>query len=420
MTLKTKESHTIYLPDIVGKGYKDFWNFKGRYRICKGSRASKKSKTTALNFIYRIMQYKDANLLVVRKTYRTLKDSCYSDLKWAINRLGVKNYWDTKTSPLELIYKPTGQKIIFRGLDDPLKLTSITVEKGYLCWLWIEEAYEISSLEHFEILQESIRGEVSKNLFKQITLTFNPWNEHHWLKKRFFDCDQSSDLLAITTNYLCNEWLDESDRRMFEQMKNTNPRRYQVAGLGNWGIVDGLIFENWSEQDFDYTQISKRGSIISIFGLDFGYTNDPTALFCGLVDTKFKEIYVFDELYKKALTNQDIYKHILKMGYSKEKIIADSSEPKSISELRALGLSRISPARKGKDSVINGIQKIQNYKIIIHPRCVNFLTEISNYTWEKGQNGRSINKPIDDFNHILDSMRYAMEQVNTGSTFSFE
>ena len=207
---------------------------------------------------------------------------------------------------------------------------------------------------------------------------------------------------------------------MFEQMKNTNPRRYQVAGLGNWGIVDGLIFENWSEQDFDYTQISKRGSIISIFGLDFGYTNDPTALFCGLVDTKFKEIYVFDELYKKALTNQDIYKHILKMGYSKEKIIADSSEPKSISELRALGLSRISPARKGKDSVINGIQKIQNYKIIIHPRCVNFLTEISNYTWEKGQNGRSINKPIDDFNHILDSMRYAMEQVNTGSTFSFE
>ena len=121
----------IFLPDIIGKGYKDYWNFKGRYRVCKGSRASKKSKTTALYYIYKMMEYPQSNLLVVRKVFRTLKDSCYSDLKWAINRLGVSDYWETKESPIEITYKPTGQKILFRGLDDPLKITSITVEDRY-------------------------------------------------------------------------------------------------------------------------------------------------------------------------------------------------------------------------------------------------------------------------------------------------
>ena len=414
-------TNKIYLPDIIGQGYKKYWSFEGRYRVCKGSRASKKSKTTALNFIYRIMKYPDSNLLVVRKTFRTLKDSCFAELKWAIDRLNVSKFFECKISPLEITYLPTGQKIYFRGLDDPLKITSITVTKGVLCWLWIEEAYEITSESDFDVLQESIRGQVPNNLFKQVTLTFNPWNENHWLKKRFFDCQQDDDILAITTNYKCNEWLDNSDLKMFENMKIYNPRRYQVAGLGEWGIVDGLVFENWEEQEFDFMEVSKREGVKSIFGLDFGYTNDPTALFCGLVDKSFKEIYVFDELYEKALTNKEIYNHIQKMGYAKEKIVADCSEPKSIEELRTEGLYRITKARKGKDSVLNGIQNIQNYKIIIHPRCVNFITEISNYTWDKDKNtGKAINKPIDDFNHLLDAMRYAMEQIVTGSTFSFE
>ena len=178
----------IYLPDVVGRGYKEFWNFKGRFRVCKGSRASKKSKTTALNFIVRLMEYPEANLLVVRKTFRTLKDSCFAELKWAISRLGVDGFWECKYSPLEMTYKPTGQKIYFRGLDDPLKVTSITVSVGALCFLWIEEAYEITKEEDFDMLQESIRGQVPKGLFKQMTLTFNPWNECHWLKKRFFCC----------------------------------------------------------------------------------------------------------------------------------------------------------------------------------------------------------------------------------------
>lgn len=409
----------IYLPDIVGKGYREYWNFEGRFRVCKGSRASKKSKTTALNFIFRMMKYKDSNLLVVRKTYNTLKDSCFAELRWAINTLGVSKYWECKTSPLEIIYLPTNQKIYFRGLDDPFKITSITTQKGVLCWLWIEEAYEIDNEEDFDILQESIRGKVPKGLFKQITLTFNPWNEKHWIKKRFFDCNDNG-ILAITTNYMINEWLDNADKKMFEDMKKNNPRRYQVAGLGEWGVTNGLVYENFFEMDFDVEEIKKRKNIVSIFGLDFGYTNDPTALFCGLVDIDIKEIYVFDELYKKALTNFKIYQEVFNMGYIKEVIVADSAEPKSIEELRELGINKIRAAKKGKDSLNNGIQYIQDFKIIIHPKCKNFLNEICNYTWSKDEMGKSINRPTDKYNHLLDAMRYAIQSINKEDRFSFK
>lgn len=431
----------IHLPEVIGKGYKKYWNFRGRYRIVKGSRASKKSKTTALWFIYQMMKHNGANTLVIRKTYRTLHDSCFTELKWAIHRLGVDAWWDIKESPLEMTYIPTGQKIYFRGLDDPLKVTSITVEYGVLCWLWIEEAYEILKEEDFDMLDESIRGAIPAeypNLFKQITMTFNPWNERHWIKHRFFDdlvgtdsegkpiykpreSDISADgeILAITTNYMCNEWLDEADLKVFNRMKVKNPRRYKVAGLGNWGIVEGLVYENWEEKSFDVNEI-RRPDMKAVFGLDFGYTNDPSALFCGLVDQKNKIIYVFDEMYQTGLVNKAIYENITKMGYGKEKITADSAEPKSIAELRDLGLYHIKAARKGKDSINNGIQFIQGYHIIVHPRCVNFLTEISNYMWDKDKFGKTINVPIDDFNHLMDAMRYAMEDLVKGETFSFD
>ena len=396
----------IRLPDIVGKGYKAFWNFKGRYRVVKGSRASKKSKTTALWYIYHLMKYKDANLLVVRKTFRTLKDSCYKELKWAVKRLKVEHLWDFTLSPLEAVYRPTGQRIYFRGLDDPLKVTSIAVDVGCLCWMWIEEAYEIMKEDDFNILDESIRGETPEGLFKQITITFNPWNERHWLKKRFFDAEPDDDILAITTNYLCNEWLDAADLKVFETMRKNNPRRYAVAGLGGWGIVDGLVYENWKEQEFTLEDIKQCKSA---FGLDFGYTNDPSAFFVGFVDIENKKLYVWDEFYEKGMSNKRISEKIIEMGYKKEHITADCAEPKSIDELNGLGL-RVKGAVKGKDSILNGIQWIQDLEIIIHPRCVNFLTEISNYTWDKDKFDNKLNKPIDDFNHLMDAMRYALEQ----------
>lgn len=366
------------------------------------------------------MKYPLANLLVVRKTFSTLKDSCFSDLIWAINRLSVSHLWSFTTSPLQITFLPTGQTIFFKGLDDPLKITSISCPSGYLCWLWVEEAFELSSEESFDFLQESIRGSLPPHLFKQITLTFNPWNEKHWLKKRFFDCPPNPDILAITTTYLCNEWLDSSDIKMFEDMKIRNFSRFQVAGLGNWGVSEGLVYNNFIVQDFDFNSIISRPSSSLIFGLDFGYTNDPTALFCGIIDTSSKEIFVFDELYEKSLTNFQIFNRISSMGYSKEKIKADSSEPKSIDELRNLGLSRISPAKKGRDSVNNGIQFIQGFKIIISSSCPNFLLEISNYSWKKDSFGKFSNFPIDDFNHLLDAMRYSIELIHHHNSFSFD
>ncbi|WP_346698677.1 PBSX family phage terminase large subunit [Thomasclavelia spiroformis] len=405
---------------MVGGGYDDYLRFKGRYRICKGSRASKKSATTSLDYIKNMMKYPQANLLVVRKTGRTLKDSVYTQLKWAIHRLQVDAFWKCTESPLEMTYIPTGQKIYFRGLDDPLKVTSIAVDVGVLCWLWIEEAYEITKEDDFNILDESIRGAVPDGLWKQITLTFNPWNEKIWIKKRFFDAEPDSDILAITTNYMCNEFLDEADLRVFERMKRDNPKRYKVAGLGNWGIVDGLVYENWKEEEFDIDAVRRMSTVKSAFGLDYGYTNDPTALFCGLIDQTHKKIYVFDEMYEKGMSNERIYEKITEMGYAKERITADSAEPKSNDRLRTLGLRGVHGARKGKDSIKNGIDFIQDYEIIIHPRCVNFITEISNYQWDKNEFNETINKPIDDFNHLMDAMRYALEGFIRGDNYSWD
>lgn len=421
MTL-TSESR-LKISEFVGGGYSEFWKFKGRYRICKGSRASKKSKTAALWFIANLSKekYRNANLLVIRKTFRTLKDSCFTELKWAINRLGLQNTWMSKENPLEIVNVDTGQKIYFRGLDDPLKVASITVDVGQLCWIWIEEAYEIMNEDDFNMLNESIRGQTIDGLFKQITLTFNPWNQHHWLKRRFFDAPPDSDILAMTTNYTCNEWLDAADRKVFEDMRVNNPRRYRVAGLGDWGIVEGVIFEKWEEKAFNIDELRSSPSIKSVFGLDFGYTADPAALFCGLIDQGAKLLYVFDEMYQRGMSNEAIYSKVQRMGYAKEKIRADCAEPKSIDRLRDLGLSRICSSRKGKDSVNNGIDFIQEYHMIIHPRCVNFLTEIANYTWDTdNKTGKKLNKPVDDFNHLMDAMRYGCEDFMKSDTFSFE
>ena len=426
MSLPIKRER-VYLPELVGRGYATFWHFKGRYRAIKGSRRSKKSKTMALWTIYNMMEQPLANMLVVRKTYRTLKDSCFTELKWAIKRLNVERWWKCTESPLEMTYIPTGQKIYFRGLDDPLKVTSITTEIGALCWMWVEEAYEITKEEDFDTLAESLMGDLPEGLWRQITLTFNPWNEHTWLRHRFF-CDvvgkdsegkpvykerevpisEDGEILAITTNYMCNEWLSPADIKEFERMKQRNPRRYQVAGLGYWGIVDGLVYEHWNEEAFDIDAVRRMPRIESVFGLDFGYTNDPSALFCGLLDAENKRLYVFDEMYEKGMSNRRIAEVIRQMGYGKENITGDSSEPKSIDELRYMGL-RVKAAQKGQDSVRNGIQWIQDLEIIVHPRCVNFITEISNYTWDKDRFGTTLNRPIDDFNHLLDAMRYALE-----------
>jgi len=189
-----------------------------------------------------MMKYPQANTLCVRQTFNTLQDSCWADLQWAANRLNVLHLWEFTVSPLKATYKPTGQVVLFRGLDDPLRLASVTVSVGVLCWAWLEEAYEIPEEADFDMIDDVIRGQMPEGYWKQLTLTFNPWSHTTWIKKRFFDHDPDPDILAMTTNYKCNEWLDEADFRRFERMRVENPDRYLVAGLGDWGVTGNTIF----------------------------------------------------------------------------------------------------------------------------------------------------------------------------------
>lgn len=392
----------ISLKAVVGKGYRQFWEFRGRYRICKGSRASKKSKTTALWFIYHMMKYSGANTLVIRKTFNTCRTSVFTDLKWAVHRLGVDNKWRWTSSPLEMEYIPTGQKIYFRGLDDPLKITSISVDVGVLCWAWIEEFYEITKEEDFNFIDESIRGRVEEPLFKQITMTMNPWSERHFAKRRFFDVI-SDDILAITTNYLCNEWLDDADKRMFEDMKANRPKRYRVAGLGEWGVEEGLVFENWHVEDLA-EKIPHFDRIHC--GCDFGW-NDPTAMIKVHLDKDRKEIYVFAEVYRQHMGDDELEK-VSREFFGKNVITCDCAKPETIYFLNSKGLMAV-PSIKGSESILRGIRWLQGYEIIVDKSCNHFIDEISQYSWQKDKFGNILEKAMDLNNHLLDALRYALE-----------
>lgn len=431
MKIKNKgKKQIVKLPEIVGKGYGTFWNYKGRYRIVKGGRGSKKSYTTALYFITKIMELPESNLLVVRKVFDTHRGSTFAQLKTAMKRLKVSHLWKCTTSPMEMTYLPTGQKIIFRGLDDPLKITSVTVEIGYLCWAWFEEMYQVENEDDFNKVDMSIRGAIPKHLFKQITCTFNPWSETHWLNDRFFKGgaeDRNSlitkglaihkntnDVLAMTTNFRANEFLDEADLNVFRTMELENPKRFEVEGNGNWGICEGTVFYRWEIREFDVNELIKSGRFETCLGLDFGYTNDPTAFVASLIDAENKEIYVFDEHYEKGMFNEDIVKMIEYKGFAKSKITADSAEEKSIKWMKRNGLPRIRSSVKGPDSIIYGIQYLQGYKVYILPKCKNFIVEIKNYIWDTDKKtGKALNKPIDDYNHLLDAWRYSVEELAT-------
>lgn len=389
----------------MGQGYDDFWNCSARYRVLKGGKGSKKSATTALNFIYRLMKFSGANLLVVRQVMNTHRDSTFAQLKWAQERLGVAALWQNNVSPMEMTFIPTGQKILFRGFDDVLKLASTTVPKGHLNFVWVEEAYEIAREADFDKLDLSVpRGSVPAPLFKQTTLTFNPWSATHWLKKRFFDAP-SPETATFSTNYLINEFLDDTDRRVFERMKQDNRRKYEVAGLGNWGIAEGLVYENWQVGEPQIPP-GQEYRWQNFFGLDYGYTNDPTAFIAFKVNPLDKQLFIFDEFYRRRMLNRDIAAEIKARGFAKERIRADSAEPKSNDDLRRMGISRITPSVKGADSILNGIDRISEYRIFVHPNCVNTLRELSTYAYVPGTR-----LPRDSDNHLMDALRYAFEDV---------
>lgn len=403
----------IPLSKYLGKGYNRFHHSRNFYRVVKGGRGSKKSKSTALDYIYKILKYPWANLLVVRRFSNTNKQSTYTDLKWAANRLKVSHLFKFNESLPEITVKETGQKILFRGLDDPLKITSITVDNGLLAWLWLEEAYQVENKDKFDTLVESIRGSVDdKNFFKQITVTFNPWSERHWLKSAFFDEEtRFNDVFADTTTYRDNEWLDQQDIDRYEDLWRTNPRRAAVVANGDWGVAEGLVFENYTVRDFDIMATIKRVGETTA-GLDFGFTHDPTTFPRLAVDLDNKELWIYAEHYEHAMTTDDIFNMITEAEMQNALITADSAEQRLIAELKAKGINRITPSVKGAGSINAGIDFMKQFKIYIHPSCVKTIEEFDTYIYKQDKDGKWLNEPIDANNHIIDAIRYALERYH--------
>lgn len=403
----------LSITKTIGSGYNEFWHNKNFYRVVKGSRGSKKSKTTAINFIYRIMQYSWANLLVIRRYSNTNKQSTYTDLKWATNQLGVAHLFRFNESLPEITYKPTGQKILFRGLDDPLKITSITVDTGILCWAWFEEAYQIETFDKFSTVVESIRGSVDDpEFFKQITITFNPWSERHWLKPTFFDEDTKlNNTFSYTTTFRVNEWLDDVDIGRYEDLYRTNPRRARIVCDGDWGVAEGLVFENFEVKEFDWVKKLKDKQVVA-HGSDFGFTQDPTTLVSTIVDTQNKELWIYDEHYQRGMLTDEIYQMYIDKGLKNAEIIADSAEKRLITEIKRKGISNIKPSVKGQGSIMQGVQFIQGFKIYVHPSCEHTIEELNTYTFDQDKDGNWLNKPIDENNHILDALRYSLEKFH--------
>ena len=275
--------------------------------------------------------------------------------------------------------------------------------------IWVEECTEINDFD-FDQLTLRLR---SKNPYNQVFCSFNPVSKSNWVYNRWFDENSPTydvtNTMVLHTTYRHNKFLPQDYIDNLMTMKKTNPAYFRIYAEGEFATLSKLIYTNWEVQEFDYRQILKeKYDRKAIFNLDFGYTNDPTAFGCEILDEANKIIWVFDEFQEKGLLNDEIATKIADLGYRKEVIVCDSAEPKSIEELKRNGITRAVASIKGRDSIINGIQLLQQYKIIVHPKCKYIQEELKNYCWKKDKDGNYINTPIDKFNHGLDSLRYGV------------
>jgi phage terminase large subunit len=373
---------------------------QSRYQIPWGGAGSGKSHIVARKLLYRMLNESQIkhNFLIIRKVDRTIKKSVWTLMKNIISIWGLTKQFHFNQTDRTMIYKPTGSQFMFSGLDDVEKLKSI---EGVTS-IWVEEATELLQ-EDFEQLDLRLRGEFG--CLKQIILTFNPISDQHWIKKIFFD-DPIDGVFTLKTTYLDNAFIDEEYKMVMNNKKKSNPRYYGIYALGNWGTAEGLIFNNVTQRLIKPFEID---GLNCYQGLDFGYTNDPTAFNQSYVDDVNKKIYIYDGFYQKGMSNAQIAAEITRMLAHKHKTVADSSEPKSIDYIKGKGV-RMQGALKGADSINTGIDFLLEYEIIVNAHLVEFMTEFDNYAWaiDKKTN-KPTNKPIDDFNHFIDGLRYAVE-----------
>lgn len=373
-------------------------DYTTRFNVYYGGAGSGKSHFVAQKMILKCLQYK-RKLLVVRKVGNTLKDSVWAMfLKLLYQMPAVIRQINKSEYTIELI---NGSIILFKGFDDPEKIKSI---EG-ITDIVVEEASELTE-DDFDQLNLRLRA---KSGMLQIHLMFNPVSKANWVYRRFFTNGTPEDTVIIHTTYKDNPHLPKEYIDSLLRLERTNPAYFKIYVLGAFATLDKLIFPIKTVRLITQEEVK---NLLFWIGMDFGYTNDPTAITWGYCDNVHKILYITGEYNKKGMTNDVIAATIKDLGFAKERIIADAAEPKSIAELRRLGISRIIGAVKGPDSVKNGIDKIQRYDIVIDERCVNTIEEFDNYTWVKDKKtGEYINQPIDMFNHHIDSIRYGIQEV---------
>ena len=404
----------IRLSEKIGSAFydvaRDVFRHGHTHYDFSGGRGSLKSSTVSILVPLLLMQKENRNChaLVLRKVANTIRDSVYAQYMWAIGELGAAAYWDAKVSPMELIYKPTGQKIMFRGADDPMKIKSIKVPFGYIAITHFEEKDQFAGrAEIRNILQSTMRGGSKYWNFE----SYNPpISRDNWANKD--SLEERSDRLCHKSTYLeaPKEWLGEQFLAEAEHLKEVDERAYQHEYLGVPVGNGGNVFENIELREITDDEISHFDRIYQ--GVDWGYFPDPFAFIRLYYDKTRETIYLIDEIYQNKLSNAESSEMIKAKGYTDAYIICDSAEPKSIADFRAAGLPA-KAAVKGPDSVSYGIKWLQRRKIVIdRKRTPNAYDEFVNYEYDTDRDGNFISGYPDENNHLLDCTRYAVEPIS--------
>ena len=384
--------------DLKQDGHTHYW--------LKGGRGSTKSSFVSVEIITGIMKNPEANAVVIRKVGLYLKDSVYEQLLWAIDKLGVSAYWQEKLSPLELVYIPTGQRIIFRGADKPKKLKSTKVHKGYIRYVWYEEADEFGGIEEIRTINQSIlRGGSTFTVF----YAYNPpKSQRNWINSEVLIPQE--DKLVHHSDYrsVPKEWLGEQFIVEAEHLAKTNPDHYRHEYLGEVTGTGAEVFTNISIRPITNDEIKQFDHVKR--GIDWGYGADPFVYIAAHFDSKRNRLFIFYEFFKCAAKFDLIAAEIRRENTQNGMIIAESAEPRSNDELRDRGL-RIRTAVKGQGSVEHGITWLQNLEEIVidGTRCPNTAREFSEYELERDSRGELKADFPDKNNHSIDAVRYALE-----------
>ena len=391
-------------------GFREVNNSRKRYIVMKGSAGSGKSVDTAQNYILRLMRDPGRNLVALRKSDITNRDSTFAELTGAIYRMfgdKAEQYWQINKSPLKLTCRHNGNQIIFRGMNDDKqreKLKSITFQKGKLTDVWLEEATEFTQAD-LEIIDDRLRGELPPGQFYQIRMTFNPVNKNHWIKKIFFDIPDEN-VLTHHSTYLGNRFIDDAYRARMERRKIVDPDGYQIYGLGEWGEIGGLILHNWEVKEIsrnpnDYDDIA--------IGQDFGFNHANAILLLGIKDDN---IFVLDEIYEHEKDTSEIIQMANAHDIpTKKQMWCDSAEPDRIKEWTKAGFRARGVDKGGSaGSVKAQIDWLKQRSIFVHPHCVNTIKELQQWKWKKDERtGEYFDEPVPIMDDAMAALRYGVE-----------